>query len=302
MNPRTRASALLVVLVMLGFISVLAAVIGRVVSGTAVDLASAMTADRAAIGAEAGLALAGALVAAAGDAEEGSEAVAEAGGQTVRLEGVTVAVAITNERGRIDLNGSPPELLAGLFKVLGVPAETAESLAARVVDFRDGDDDTEPGGAEEAAYRQAGRPAPRNGPFVHPFELVAVLGVDARLAARAFPYLTVGNPTGLVDPFVADAMVLNALPGTTPARIEEFMEDRLLGTTGRDAALLQLGVGEEFVTDEMAPGFRAEIVVTPDGGRPHRSEALVVAGDDRRPYRVLYMLDETALAALPAGG
>jgi len=296
-RPR-RGSALLIVLVMLGFVSVLAAVIGRVVSGTAVDLATAINADRTVIGTEAGLAIAGALVAAAGESEEG----AELGGQTLRLEGMTVAVGITNERARIDLNGSPPELLSGLFRALGVEGETADTLAARIVDFRDADDDTEPNGAEEAAYRQAGRPAPRNGPFVHPFELVAVLGIDARLAARAFPYVTVGNPAGHVDPFVADAVVLNSLPGTTPGRIEEFLEDRMLGTTGRDAALLQLGVDEELVTEEVAPGFRAEIVVTPDGGRPHRSEAVLVAGDDRRPYRVLYVLDEMALAALAPGG
>ena len=172
----TRGSALLIVLVMLGLVAALASVIGRVASGTSVDLATAVNLDRVMIAADGGVALAGALVAAMANSDE--EAGAGVGGQTVRLDGMTLSVSLTNERGRIDLNGSPPELLEGLFRALGVPGETARTLAARIVDFRDSDDEAEIGGAEAPAYAQAGLSGPRNGPFVHPFELVAVLGID----------------------------------------------------------------------------------------------------------------------------
>jgi general secretion pathway protein K len=291
----TSGSALLIVLVMLGLVAVLAAVIGRVVSGTAVNVWSAMSAERTAVGAEAGLAVAGAIVAAA------KEGGADGATQTLRLERMTVAVALANERGRIDLNDSEPELLAGLFKALGVSDEMATTLAARIVDWRDADDDVEPGGAEASMYRAAGRTGPRNGPFVHPFELISVLGVDGPLAIRCLPYVTVANPGGRVDPFVADPVVLNALPGSSEQRVAEFIEDRALGTTGREVALVQLGVEEDYVTEEEAPGWRVAITATPDGGRPRRYEAVMIAGDDTRPYRVLYMLDDSVVAASGGG-
>lgn len=294
---RARAgSALLIVLVMLGMIAVLAAVIGRVVGGTVQTVGAAIAEDRAAVAAEAAVAVAGAIVAASAESGLPADNVV----QEIRLAGVAATVTLVNERARIDLNGSDPAVIAGLFRVLGVDGDLAQQLAARVADWRDPDDDAEPGGAELPAYEQAGRPPPRNGPFVHPFELVSVLGVTPTLAARAVPFLTVGNPSGLVDPFVADRTVLMALPGVTERRVEDFIEERALGTTGREVALLQLGVEDDYIGEDEAPGWRADIVATADGDRPRRFQAVVVAGDDRRPYRVLYMLDETVLA--PPGG
>lgn len=283
---RRRGSALLVVLVMLGLVGLLAAVIARAVGVTAAvaEAASRETRTRAAL--DAGVALAGSMISAAG-------AVALDGATSeIDLAGATVAVRLENERGRIDLNGSEAPLLAGLFRVLGAGDE-AEALAARVLDWRDPDDDNEPGGAEVGEYRQAGLPGPRNGPFVHPFELASVVGFTPALVARVAPYVTVANPQGLVDPFLAAGPVVAAVPGVAAGRVEEFLEDRAQGTTRREMALLQLGAEEDYVTEESAPGYRVTIEITPRGGRSTTYEAVMIAGDDGHPVRVLYVLEGT---------
>lgn len=282
-----RGSALLVVLVMLGMIAVLASVVGRVVGGTARDLSAAFSSERAFVGARAGLEIAGLML------RSGELEALGAGARTLSLDGGTVSIDVVNERGRIDLNGAPEELFAGLFRALGEEGERADGIAARIVDWRDPDDDVRAGGAEVGAYRGSGLAAPRNGPFIHPLELASVLDIPAELVQRALPYVTVGNPFGLVDPFVADAVVLQALPGTSGTRIESFLEDRQTGAPDSELAVLQLGASEEYVGEDVAPGWRATITVTPARGRPRRFVALLVdQEDDMRPYRVLYMLDE----------
>lgn len=285
-GPRT-GSALLVVLVMLGMIAVLAAVVGRVVGGTARDLSTSVASERAFVAARAGLELAGLML------RSGELEMLGAGTRTVALDGATVTIDVVNERGRIDLNGAPEELFAGLFRALGEEGERADAIAARIIDWRDPDDEVRAGGAEVGAYRGSGLAAPRNGPFVHPLELGSVLDIPPALVQRALPYVTVGNPFGLVDPFVADAVVLQALPGTSASRIESFLEERQTGLPDSELAVLQLGASDEYVSQDPAPGWRATITVTPTRGRPRRFVALLVdREDDTRPYRVLYMLDE----------
>lgn len=285
-SPRA-GSALLVVLVMLGLIAVLASVVGRVVGGTARDLSTAVASERAFVSARAGVEIAGLML------RSGELEALGTGARTVDLDGATIAIEVVNERGRIDLNGAPEELFAGLFRALGEEGEAADGLAARIVDWRDPDDEVRLGGAEVAAYRGSGLAAPRNGPFIHPLELGSVLNMPPALVQRVLPFITVGNPYGLVDPFVADATVLQALPGTSGSRIESFLEDRQSGLADSELAVLQLGASDEYVSQDPAPGWRATITVTPTRGRPRRFVALIVdQEDDMRPYRVLYMLDE----------
>jgi general secretion pathway protein K len=285
-GPRT-GSALLVVLVMLGMIAILASVVGRVVGGTARDLSAAVAGERAFVAARAGLEIAGLML------RSGELEALGTGVRAITLDDATVTIEVVNERGRIDLNGAPEELFAGLFRALGEEGEMADGLAARIVDWRDPDDDVREGGAEVGAYRGSGLAAPRNGPFIHPLELASVLNMPPALVQRALPYVTVGNPYGHVDPFVADALVLQALPGTSGSRIESFLEERQTGLGDSELAVLQLGASDEYVSQDPAPGWRATITVAPARGRPRRFVALIVdQEDDTRPYRVLYMFDE----------
>ena len=73
------------------------------------------------------------------------------------FEGTPVEVEVRDETAKIDLNGAQPELLQAFFVALGEPRDRAAKLAAAIVDWRDADSLTQPGGgAEDGDYAAAG--------------------------------------------------------------------------------------------------------------------------------------------------
>jgi general secretion pathway protein K len=116
--------------------------------------------------------------------------------------------------GLIDLNAAPEPLLAELIAVAGgIERGQAASLAQRIMDWRDADDQARPAGAEDAAYAAAGSPfRTRGGPFESPEDLLQVLGVDFDLYVRLRPLFTVHQRGGgRVDPAAAPTPVLRVL-------------------------------------------------------------------------------------------
>jgi general secretion pathway protein K len=107
-------------------------------------------------------------------------------------DGRRLAVSISDEAGKVDLNGAADRLLQALL--VGVGA--SKGLADAIIDFRDDDNVKRPQGAERDDYSAAGRPGPKNAPFSAVEEIEQVLGVDAELAARLRPHITVytGQP------------------------------------------------------------------------------------------------------------
>lgn len=128
-------------------------------------------------------------------------------------EAIAVEVEITDERGKVDLNQASPQLLAELIKALGVDASRAGPLAGAIVDWRDEDSLTQPGGgAEDADYAAAGRPyGAKDAPFAGISELQQVLGMDPALYRRLLPNVTVFAQTDSPDPVYAPHAVLLAL-------------------------------------------------------------------------------------------
>src|SRR5262249_41478077 len=109
-------------------------------------------------------------------------------------DGRRLAVSISDEAGKVDLNAASDRLLQALLAGVGVPA--SQATADAIMDFRDDDSIKRPQGAEREEYRAAGRPGPKNAPFSVVEELEQVLGVDSALAARLRPHVTVytGQP------------------------------------------------------------------------------------------------------------
>jgi general secretion pathway protein K len=107
-------------------------------------------------------------------------------------DGRRLAVSITDEAGKVDLNAASDRLLQALL--VGVGA--SEGVADAIIDFRDDDNVKRSQGAERDEYSAAGRPGPKNAPFSAVEEIEQVLGVDAELAARLRPHITVypGQP------------------------------------------------------------------------------------------------------------
>jgi general secretion pathway protein K len=109
----------------------------------------------------------------------------------VSLPGGGARVTIDRDAGKIDLNSAPPELLYALFAANGWNDEDARSMANRIADWRDPDDETRPGGAERSQYEAAGTHyGPRNQPFKSLSELRQVLGSE-RISADLLDAFTV---------------------------------------------------------------------------------------------------------------
>jgi general secretion pathway protein K len=280
-NSTNRGSMLVLVLFLAGLLSVFAAVAAsamRAAQNSSRGFAEGLRAEEAARGAI-------------------EQAVAQSGGAIAGMTGMSTAtfgqtqviVMARSESARIDLNVASPELLAGLFRQLGVAGDEASNYAARIVDWRDEDDRVEKGGAERSAYRGVGRvDSPRNGPFVHVAELGLVLGIPVAVAAAAAPYVTVASGHEQINPLLADPPVLLAIPGASPNRVRDFLAQRArLGATF--ASLVpSLGDVEEFVSEEPGQAVRFEAVVRLGPNNERRFEAVVyVSPGDKEPFRIL---------------
>ena len=298
-------SALLVVLVMLGAIAILAAVVARSVSGAALELSAGRATAESESDLRAGIELGVAAILKLGDAMRSGEATAD-------LRGRRIAVRVTNERARIDLNMAKVDVLSGLLRNAGLDNNEAAALAANVVEWRGGGaedkpagplrDDHQFGAPQSVSFdtpigttpRQAGPKMPSLHVFVHPVQLVSIPGFSRDLVTRLFPLLTLANGANEINPFIAGPAVLSALPGATSASVAAFLGARD-GNVSRDTAIQLLGVDKRLLSEDAASGWRLQITGTSRSGRRHYSEAIVTGVNDNsnQPYNVVYVLDDT---------
>jgi general secretion pathway protein K len=212
------------------------------------------------------------------------------GATVIALGSTTVVASVQDEIARIDLNEAAPELLAGIFRVVGIEANDAKMYAARIVDWRDADDRVSDGGAETAAYRAAGRTdGPRNGPFQHVAELALVLGIPAPAAAAVAPYVTVASGNEKINPLIADPPVLLALPGVKEDQIVSFLQERQSSVLAVKDVTMRLGNNlEDYITTENGKAFRVEARIRFGGRYDRRFEAVITSlPGDTEPYRIL---------------
>ena len=105
--------------------------------------------------------------------------------------GGTVHVTIADDRGKMDVNQVPPQLLAGLFSVLGADNSTATAVSAAIGDWRS---QSSPGDSDSSVppeYRMDGRAwGPPGQEFERLDELLLVRGMTPALYQAALPYLT----------------------------------------------------------------------------------------------------------------
>lgn len=129
------------------------------------------------------------------------------------FDGNRVQVRMVDETGKVDLNQADVMLLSRLLLAVGAPAESAEPLAAAIVDWRDADSLSQPvGGAEDDDYAAAGREyGAKDAPFETIAEVEQVLGMTPELYARLAPYLTIHSGRGMPDATYAPGPVLAAM-------------------------------------------------------------------------------------------
>ena len=197
-----------------------------------------------------------------------------------------LAVTIEDEEGKIDLNRAGDELLRGLFVSVGVAEDEAHALADAIGDFADEDELVRASGAEEADYRAAGLDwGPKNARFQTPEELLMVVGITPELYAAVRPAITVWSGRRGIDPRVAPAHALAALPGANDVQIEQLLADRAAGIE-RPAGLL--GV-DEFTSRSRGRVFTVRSQArTADGATFVREAVVRIVGRPERPYDVMW--------------
>jgi general secretion pathway protein K len=128
------------------------------------------------------------------------------------VPGGKVAVRITDEANKINLDTASVDLLRALLLGVGADAATASDLAGAIVDWREAST-PEASAAKAAQYRAAGLDyAPPEKPFRSIDELAQVLGMTPALLAKMRPHLTIYSSYGpgraTTDPVALDAIML----------------------------------------------------------------------------------------------
>ena len=298
-----RGSALLVVIATLGMIAALAVVISRAVSGAAIEMITERRTIKSEEDMRAGIELAAVTIFQSGEEMRSADAF-------VDLSDRRIAVRVTNERGRIDLNRASAATLASLFQIGGVFDADASSLAASLLEWRGGSasqkldtsQDAERAFSNFAGFQsfqtQTGSELRKGAKQIvgtrvifQPAQLTSVPGFSREFVKAIFPYVTVASGSNQVDPYITPDRALEFLPGSSADKAGAFRDARDIGNTGDQTAIQLLGVSEELVTSAAAPGWRVQITVTPQIGRVRRSEAVIAVTEGS--YRVLYVIDET---------
>ncbi len=211
-----------------------------------------------------------------------------------RLDNAEVLVTFASEAARVDLNFASREMLANLFAVLGADEKVAGESADRIVGWR-----TPPkanaANEEEALYGAAGLTySPRQSFFTHVNELSLVLGVPPELVDRALPFVTVFSGSPNVDVLIAPPEVIAALPGMTPAALNDFLKQRPLLPRDQSAIAAALGPAQANATLPRSKSFRILTTLKFDNGRRTLSEIVIALGEDKEPYQVLSWQDDLA--------
>ena len=208
-----------------------------------------------------------------------------------QLNGAELFVSFVSEAARIDLNTAPKELIKGLLTVLGANGEQANEFVDRIVAWRT-KSTTETSSKEDALYRAAGVSySPRQAPFEHVNELALVLNLPPVLVERALPFVTVFSGASGIDALNAAPEVVAALPGMSPLKLNQFLNDRGSLSNDKDAIANALGQGNSNATAQKSQAYRLSIRVHFRNGRETRSEVVISLRGEEDPYRVLSWQD-----------
>ena len=222
------------------------------------------------------------------------------GGFEVRLHKVNIAIDYVSESGRVDANEAPLELIGALLGAAGASSSEVEAIEAGIVRFRSqkkpaaATPGTAPPGQRTAnppdtvAVRV---PEPEDGgaaslsggsaPLIQHRNLIAqAWDLPPALARAVLPSLTVASRSAKVDPVLADKLVLAALLGGDPDRVDAYIQQREQGFSSAESALAPIpSPGRGFASFSDASVFRALARVTVAGRFQRRYEVVLQVSD-----------------------
>ena len=183
-------------------------------------------------------------------------------------------------------------MLAGLFIGSRHAGRRRLSFADRILGVADPASLPARPTAKPLIYQAAGKTyGPRHGPFQHVNELGLLVGLPPWLVERALPYLTVYSGRPEVNVLSAAPEVLAALPGLTPALLQQLLAQR--GTAPQDVLRAQAGLSANYISLQSSAANRINVDVRfASGRRIHTQAVVLVLDNDTQPYRVLSWRDE----------
>ena len=283
LTSRTGARGFIVIAVLwiLAALSALVLIYLTYVTNTAVVVAG--SADRVQTEALVGAGVELAVFQLAGRNEE---ARPTSGTFNARVGAGRVFVTFRSEAARVDLNGAPKSLLAGLMIGLGASPADAAVYADRIIAWRAptelGDNDP-----ENSFYRTSGSLyLPRHAPFPATEELWLVRGIPPAIVERMLPLVTVFSNLEQINVRDAAPQVLAALPNITPESLQSVLSQR--GDPAIDPRLLVRMAGGEGATLSGSRAYRISVdAELPDGRRSAAEVVVLLLESGEEPYRVL---------------
>ena len=214
----------------------------------------------------------------------------------VTYPGIVVEAVAEDEARRVHLDLAGEDLIAGLFRAVGVDARRAADHARVIVDRRR-DPSTPPD-------RRRPPRVPAYGTIEHLAELDLLPELPREALAAIRPFVTVTGLDGRIAVLSAPREVVAALPGMNPGRVDAFLAERR-GVRAADfeALMRRYGITPDHVSREGSLATRLSMVVRIGSHRIRRYEVVVavVAGDDE-PYRFLSWNGNLQPSDLPGSG
>ena len=198
----------------------------------------------------------------------------------MRLGNQDIEVTLTDESGKIDLNGAPLALLVGLLQSVGVQADRAAPLAQAIVAWRA----PLPSGA--GLQPQLGVIAP-HGPFHHIETLQQVPGMTPGIFRRIAPLVTVYTGLPGVNATIATEPVLRAIPGVSAELARAYVQQRAALLQAHQAVppLNQAGT-YNIATLSGVVSVRADVRL-PSGVSFSREAVVRITNQPGHPYQIL---------------
>jgi general secretion pathway protein K len=205
---------------------------------------------------------------------------------TVTLGTGAVRARLNDEGGRIDIGKAPVELLASMFRSVGVPEAAAGIVAQRIVDRRSPGSAASPANAGRSS-NQAPQTSSTGQPFADLGELKSIPGMKPDWIAAIAPLTTVfGDKT--VNPLTAPPGVIAALPGVDAQRVAAFLTARRSSPSDVDRLVRILGPAQQHLAVKPQRVASVDLTAALASGYAAAAHAvIVVLPQDSQPYRVL---------------
>ncbi|HRQ66736.1 MAG TPA: type II secretion system protein GspK, partial [Xanthomonadaceae bacterium] len=215
---------------------------------------------------------------------------------SLELGEAEVAVTLTDESGKIDINVADEMALTALFQSAGLDEDEVRGLVDAVLDWRDADDLVRAFGAERDDYAAAGYTyGPSDRPFATVEELQQVMGMTHAVFRRIEPAITVHSGSAQPNPFFATLEALMTLPGMDEDLAREIIAQRQLQEPGMQGVpVATLPDGTPIVAQPGGLTYSVRVRATLPNGAWTELDATIRLGAQARagrPFQILRWRD-----------